>query len=100
MGFVLLMSLYLINADFPICALNTNEQYPCTIFENGQYYVFWTDYRFYPIDSTKALFGSRIATDGTVLDPDGIELFNRQVDNESAVAYDGTNFLVVYQDSC
>ena len=100
MAIILTLSLLIINADFPICTAVATQFYPCAICANGQYYVFWTDYRFEEIDTTYAIFGARVALDGTVIDPDGKQLFKRQSHYESGVAYDGTNFLVVFQDSC
>ena len=100
MSIVLIMSLYLVSADFPICTANRNQYYPRPAFENGQYYVFWADYRNYPIDTTYCIYGARIALDGTVLDPDGKVLFKRSAAYRPATAFDGSNFLVVFRDGC
>lgn len=92
------MSLYFINADFPICTNSLSQYYPCALYENGLYFVFWSDRRHYSPDY--AIYGARIESDGNVLDPDGKLLFRRQPGYEPAAAYDGTNFLVVVRDSC
>lgn len=98
MGLIMIMSLYLVNADFPICTNSLSQYYPCPLYENGQYYVFWSDRRHHSPDYS--IYGARIATDGTVLDPDGKLIFRRQTGYELSAAYDGANFLVVSRDSC
>jgi hypothetical protein len=100
MNVILALSLVLPAADFPICTAVNDQYYPCAIYENDQYYVFWADYRYYDIDTSQAVFGARVSTSGTVIDPDGKMLYKNQPGYEPAVAYDGTNFLVVFRDSC
>jgi hypothetical protein len=66
-------------------------------FANDQFYVFWEDLRYYPSD--RSTMAARLTEDGQLLDPDGILIIrDRTVDVDAA--YDGTNFLVVVQDSC
>lgn len=95
LGFML-TGLILLNADFPVATLPSSELYPCAIYANDQYYLFWTDCRIYPIYS---LYGARVTTTGVVLDPNGKFLFADSVSNPR-VAYDGTNFLVVWREGC
>jgi len=97
---LMIASLCLFSADFPICTASDGQYYPCAIFANNQYYVFWADYRYYSTETMYTLFGARISATGTVLDPNGKALFKRQAAYEPAVAYDGTNFLVAIRDSC
>lgn len=92
--------LLLLGADFPICTYDEKQISPTVFYTNDQYYVFWKDDRFDPVDSTKALFGSRVATDGSVLDPDGKLFFNDQVGSGANIDYDGTNFLGVFRNGC
>ncbi len=89
-------ALVLFNADFPVCNLTTYEIYPCAYYANNQYYVFWTDYRSSPKYS---LYGARVSTAGTVIDPNGKLLFADSVFNPR-VAYDGANLLVVWREGC
>lgn len=96
---VFAMSLSLFNADFSICTAAAAQQFPRAIFTNNQYYVFWTDSRFLGSDGSYAIFGARVSASGTVLDPDGKMLFKRQSGYAPAVAWDGSNFLVVFRDS-
>ncbi len=91
-----IITLSLLNADFAITNLNTYELYPCVAFANNQYYVFWTDYRH---TSLYTLYGARVSATGTVIDLNGKFLFQDSVFTP-AVAYDGTNFLVVWREGC
>jgi len=100
MNVILLLSLIVPCAEFPICTAADEQYYPCGVFANDQYYVFWTDYRYDGVDSSQSVFGARVSSDGTILDPDGKLLYRHRTGYESAVAYDGTNFLVVFRDSC
>ncbi len=90
-------SLSIFNADFAICTANDNQDLSSAIYKNNQYYVFWEDARSYPLYS---LYGARISITGSVVDPDGKLLFRDSVYSRPAVAYDGTNFLVVFRDGC
>jgi hypothetical protein len=90
------MALALFGADFVITNLSTYERYPCVAFANNQYYVFWSDFRSDPLLS---LYGARVSAAGTVIDFNGKFLFRDTVLNP-AVAYDGTNFLVVWREGC
>jgi len=100
MSFVLMLSLVLPGADFPICTAADEQYYPCAMYANDQFYVFWADYRYYDVDSSECVFGARVDANGTVIDPDGKLLYKNRTGYEPAVAYDGTNFLVVFRDSC
>jgi hypothetical protein len=95
---LLVASLSLFGADFNVCNATLDQYYPSTIFVNNQYYVFWADYRYYEPDYS--LFGARVSATGTVLDPNGKVLFQRQTAYAPSVAYDGANFLVAGRDSC
>ncbi|MEO0190312.1 MAG: hypothetical protein ABIL70_09590 [candidate division WOR-3 bacterium] len=92
--------LFLIGDEFPICTYTGEQYFPTAIAGDSQYYVFWSDYRYYSSDSSYAIFGARISNTGTVLDPDGKILFRGQSAHQAKVACDGTNFLVVFRDSC
>ena len=100
MTVALILTLFLQGAEFPICTAADNQFTPCAIYENDQYYVFWADYRYDSVDSSQSLFGARVSANGTVLDPDGKLLYRHRTGEAPEVAYDGTNFLVVFRDSC
>ena len=94
---ILTLLIVLLNADFPICTEYLSQHYPVVGFANNQYYVFWTDMRFYSSD--RSIFGARVANDGTVLDPDG-QVLMRDRAVKAAVGFGSENILVVLQDSC
>ncbi|MEO0185741.1 MAG: hypothetical protein ABIL20_08100 [candidate division WOR-3 bacterium] len=96
LNIIVLIVLRLFSVDFPITNLNSDERFPCAAYANSQYYVFWTDYRNYP---QYALYGARISPTGTVIDLNGKFLFQDSCFTP-AVAYDGSNFLVVWRDGC
>jgi len=94
---ILSLLLVFINADFPISTAYLSQNYPVVGFANGQYYVFWTDLRYYSPD--RSIFGARVANDGTVLDPDG-QVLIRDRTVKASVGFGSENILVVVQDSC
>lgn len=87
----------LVGADFGICTYDGDQYYSTPFYANSQFYAFWGDRR---LITDYCLYGARITETGTVIDPDGKELFRNQVDGKPGVAYSGTNFLVVFRDSC
>jgi len=86
-------------ADFGICTFAAAQQFPNAIYQNGQYYVLWSDNRHVGSEGAYAIYGARVSTSGAVLDPDGKLLFKRQAGYAPFAAYDGTNFLIVFRDS-
>lgn len=94
---VFITILFILGNDFPISVASESQHYPVVEFADSQFYVFWEDLRFYPSDRTT--MAARVSTDGVVLDTQGIVMMrDRTVDVDAAC--DGTNFLVVVQDSC
>jgi hypothetical protein len=69
-----------------------------SVAHNGMYFlVVWEEY----ISSTGYdIYGTRVSSDGTVLDSSGIPI-STATDRQAlpVVAYDGANFLVVWEDS-
>ncbi len=94
---MLIVILFLLGSDFPISAEIESQHRPALEFANNQFYVFWQDLRFYPSD--RSTFAARITQDGIVLDTNGIIMMRDRTISVDA-AYDGTNFLIVVQDSC
>ena len=93
----MIVLLFILGSDFPISNAPESQHYPAVQFANNQFYVFWQDLRFYPSDRTT--MAARISDNGVVLDPLGMVMMrDRTVDVDAA--FDGTNFLVVVQDSC
>jgi hypothetical protein len=93
MSTIFVVSLFLINADFPVCIIDSCQIDPTAIYAFGQYYAFWVDHRGTP----NAIYGARVSTNGTVIDPDGIEIVTGAVNvAKTRVASDGTRLLIVH----
>ncbi len=94
-----LLQVFLINVDFPISTEVDYQMYPTPIMANNQYYVFWPDFRYTPLN-VFPLVGARVSSAGTVLDPAGKMLLMDTCKYKVNAAYDGTNFLVVLRNGC
>lgn len=94
---MLVAVLLILGSDFPISNAPESQHYPVVQYANDRFYVFWQDLRFYPSD--RSTMAARITDYGQILDPEGI-LMIRDRTVWADAAYDGTNFLVVVQDSC
>ena len=73
----------------------TNENEPAVAWGASSYLVSWNDGR----SGDEGLYGSRVGSDGTVLDPAGI-VISAVIgwDNRSALAWSGSNWLVAWED--
>jgi len=73
-----------------------DQNEPALAFDGANFLVVWTDYRGGPRD----IYGARVTPAGVVLDTSGIAISTAGNDQESpALAFDGANFLVVWQDT-
>ncbi len=85
-------------AGLMICTTAYRQEFPSVSFDGTNYLVVWQDYRLTgagPYD----LYGARVNQSGIALDTSGIAIstaLNNQ--QNSAVAFDGVNYLVVWQD--
>ena len=87
----------LLNAEFVICDESGVQIEPTIGFDGSNFIVFWTDGR----DSLEQIYGARVTTSGVVLDPGGFQLImEREEQISPSVAFDGTNYLVVWQHDC
>ncbi len=82
----------------PISTRPEPELYPTLAFDGTNYLVAWITMA--EDTQTEDVYGARVSPSGTVLDPAGIEIAVRGGFNETSpsVAFDGTNYLVVWQE--
>ncbi len=72
-----------------------HQAYPDVAFDGSNYFVVWHDQR---SGSSFDIYGARVGTDGSVLDPDGIPVSTAPDDQaQPAVAYDGSCYLVAWK---
>jgi hypothetical protein len=73
-----------------------HQQAPSVASDGTNYLVTWQDSR---SGSRWDIYGARVDPAGTVLDPGGIAISTTARGEEPALAFDGTNYLVVWRDS-
>ncbi len=79
----------------PISIAGNDQSSPAVAFDGTNFVVFWEDWR----SDTADIYGARVTQTGVVLDSDGIAVSAAANTQRSpTVAFDGTNFLVVWQD--
>ena len=84
-------------AGIPISTAANMQGASALAFDGTNYLVTWADYRADP--NTSDTYGARVTPGGTVLDPAGIPISTGELSQQnSAVAFDGTNYLPVWLD--
>ncbi|MGQ9708160.1 MAG: hypothetical protein ACUVUR_04725, partial [bacterium] len=79
-----------------IAAAANSQQIPMVAFDGTNYLVVWSDDRRGYFD----IYGARVNKSGTVLDPSGIVISGAtNVQWRPDLAFDGTNYLVFWQDN-
>jgi len=79
-----------------ISNIDAQQTSPAVISYSGQWLVVWKDNR---NGNYADIYGSRISASGTVTDEDGILISaSAQMQGKPAAAFDGTNYLVVWQE--
>lgn len=82
----------------PVCISPADQEQPAVAFDGENFLVVWQDSRIESYGYPHTIYGARISRDGAVLDPSGI-MISTASDYQSfpAVAFDGTNYFVVWQ---
>jgi hypothetical protein len=81
----------------PISTGPTFQSGPAVAFDGRTFLVVWNDFR--SGSNLNDIFGARLSRSGTVLDPTGIPISTAAGDQRRpAVAFDGSTFLVVWED--
>jgi len=93
MLFIILYTL--ISADFPVCDQAEGQFQPCLSTFNDLYYVFWADHR-----NGMSVCGTRVNSDGTVIDSTGHFIYYGYTMVDVGVAHDDQNLLVVFRYGC
>lgn len=79
-----------------ISTASNQQQAPSVGFNGTNYFVVWWDWRGF----TYEVYGARVTPSGTVLDPSGTAISTiAYTQYHPSVAFDGTNYLVVWTDS-
>jgi hypothetical protein len=80
-----------------LAAATGHQRNPAVAFDGTNYLVVWEDTR---TSFTPDIHGTRVSPAGAVLDPAGLTLCTRSNAQEHpALAFDGTNYLLVWDDS-
>ncbi len=88
---------FLVDTSITLMPGPFDRSLPAVAFDGTNFLLVWEDDRGY--DWYYDIYGARVTPDGTVLDPAGIAICEATDDqNCPAVTFDGTNFLVVWED--
>ena len=83
------------STGIPISTALYGQYSPSIAFDGTNYLVVWADFR----NPTLDIYGSRVSPSGTILDPSGIAISTAAFyQSFPKIAFDGTNYLVIWQD--
>lgn len=82
--------------DDPIIGEHTDQRHPKVAYDGTNFMMVWEDWR---SRTHFDVYGTRVARDGTVLDPHGIPIAVAHGHQQGAdIVFDGTSYLVVWVD--
>jgi hypothetical protein len=89
------------SAESPVFVQTGEQISPAIAFDGVNYLVIWQDTRSGSGPSSDTdIFGTRVAPDGTVLDPAGLAISTApNLQGDPALTFDGTNYLAVWLDA-
>jgi|GEM_PF-720945 len=84
----------LVDTVIGICTENDDQYHPQVAFDGTNYFAVWE----HRDDDTSRIYGARISQAGEILDPGGFAVSPSQhYQRNPGVAFDGTNYLVVWE---
>ena len=87
-------------SGIPISTASSDQYAPSLAFDGTNYLVTWADARSSGAEAYCDIYGARVSTSGTVLDTKGFAISaEMNMQHWPAVAFDGTNYMVVWQDT-
>ena len=82
--------------EFPISSAAETQFLPAVSFDGTNYMVVWTDQRMG--GQNYDIYGARVTTSGTVLDPAGIPIAtSSHAEEYPQLVFDGSNYMVVWE---
>lgn len=82
--------------EFPISSAAESQFLPAVSFDGTNYMVVWTDQRMG--GQNYDIYGARVTTSGTVLDPSGIPIAtSTHAEEYPQLVFDGSNYMVVWE---
>jgi hypothetical protein len=87
-------------SGIPISTATSSQRFPDVAYDGTNWLVVWQDYR-YSAGLTSVLFGARVTSAGTVLEPNGFQLSGARLAQETrpAVTHNGTDWIVSWADA-
>lgn len=87
-------------SGIPISTATSHQWSPSLGFDGTNFLVAWGDARSTGEEAYADIYGARVSKTGIVLDPSGFAIsLASGMQQRTAIAFDGTNFMLVWQDT-